>query len=129
MSCAALLAIGCGYPDGNDFDRLRFDPAFKPALPDGSYDSGGDLCSAADHFALGECADATRAGSLSTPFPTQVQRFAPHLYITFQTGWNKEFGLGTAKHKNPPSPANGMICSGRSVSTGPSTIMPSSSWP
>ena len=41
---ARMLAIGCGYPDGNDFDRLRFDPAFKLAcgrLPD----SGGDLCS------------------------------------------------------------------------------------
>jgi hypothetical protein len=25
---ARMLAIGCGYPDGNDFDRLRFDPAF-----------------------------------------------------------------------------------------------------
>ena len=39
-----MLAIGCGYPDGNDFDRLRFDPAFKLAcgrLPD----TGGDLCS------------------------------------------------------------------------------------
>jgi hypothetical protein len=39
-----MLAIGCGYPDGNDFDRLRFDPAFKLAcgrLPD----SGADLCS------------------------------------------------------------------------------------
>jgi hypothetical protein len=38
---ARMLAIGCGYPDGNDFDRLRFDPAFKLAcgrLPD----SGGD---------------------------------------------------------------------------------------
>ena len=23
---ARMLAIGCGYPDGNDFDRLRFDP-------------------------------------------------------------------------------------------------------
>jgi hypothetical protein len=22
---ARMLAIGCGYPDGNDFDRLRFD--------------------------------------------------------------------------------------------------------
>ena len=36
--------VGCGYPDGNDFDRLRFDPTFKLAcgrLPD----SGGDLCS------------------------------------------------------------------------------------
>src|SRR5436190_20820950 len=34
---ARMLAIGCGYPDGNDFDRLRFDPAFKLAcgrLPD-----------------------------------------------------------------------------------------------
>ena len=29
---ARMLAIGCGYPDGNDFDRLRFDPAFKPDL-------------------------------------------------------------------------------------------------
>jgi hypothetical protein len=24
---ARTVAIGCGYPDGNDFDRLRFDPA------------------------------------------------------------------------------------------------------
>ncbi len=24
-----MLAIACGYPDGNDFDRLRFDPAFN----------------------------------------------------------------------------------------------------
>jgi hypothetical protein len=24
---ARMLAIGCGYPHGNDFDRLRFDPA------------------------------------------------------------------------------------------------------
>ena len=41
---ARMLAIGCGYPDGNDFDWLRFDPAFKLAcgrLPD----SGADLCS------------------------------------------------------------------------------------
>ena len=41
---ARMLAIGCGYPDGNDFDRLRFDPAFKLAcgrLPD----TGRDLCS------------------------------------------------------------------------------------
>jgi hypothetical protein len=39
-----MLAIGCGYPDGNDFDWLRRDPAFKLAcgrLPD----SGADLCS------------------------------------------------------------------------------------
>src|SRR4051812_41794248 len=28
---ARMLAIGCGYPDGNDFDWLRWDPAFKLA--------------------------------------------------------------------------------------------------
>ena len=41
---ARMLAIGCGYPDGNDFDWLRYDPAFKLAcgrLPD----TGADLCS------------------------------------------------------------------------------------
>jgi hypothetical protein len=41
---ARMLAIGCGYPDGNDFDWLRRDPAFKLAcgrLPD----TGIDLCS------------------------------------------------------------------------------------
>src|SRR6476620_9671451 len=41
---ARMLAIGCGYPDGNDFDWLRCDPAFKLAcgrLPD----SGCNLCS------------------------------------------------------------------------------------
>ena len=39
-----MLAIACGYPDGNDFDFLRSDPAFKLAcgrLPD----TGADLCS------------------------------------------------------------------------------------
>ena len=39
-----MLAIGCGYPDGNDFDWLRCDAAFKLAcgrLPD----TGRDLCS------------------------------------------------------------------------------------
>lgn len=39
-----ILAIACGWEDGNDFDHLRFDPAFKLAcgrLPD----SGADLCS------------------------------------------------------------------------------------
>jgi Transposase DDE domain group 1 len=38
------LLIACGYPDGNDCDLLRRDPAFKMAvgrLPD----SGADLCS------------------------------------------------------------------------------------
>jgi hypothetical protein len=41
---ARILAIACGYEDGNDLDRLRFDPGFKLAcgrLPD----SGADLCS------------------------------------------------------------------------------------
>ncbi len=41
---ARILAIACGYPDGNDFGFLRSDPAFKPAcgrLPD----TGADLCS------------------------------------------------------------------------------------
>ena len=41
---ARMLAIGCGYPDGNDFDWLRRDAAFKLAcgrLPD----TGRDLCS------------------------------------------------------------------------------------
>ena len=39
-----MLAIACGYPDGNDFDCLRSDPAFKLAcgrLPD----TGANLCS------------------------------------------------------------------------------------
>jgi hypothetical protein len=39
-----MLAIACGYADGNDFDWLRSDPAFKLAcgrLPD----TGNDLCS------------------------------------------------------------------------------------
>ena len=41
---ARILAIACGYEDGNDLDQLRFDPGFKLAcgrLPE----SGGDLCS------------------------------------------------------------------------------------
>jgi hypothetical protein len=39
-----IFAIACGYPDGNDLDDLRKDPAFKMAcgrLPE----SGGDLAS------------------------------------------------------------------------------------
>ena len=43
---ARMLAIACGYPDGNDFHFLRSDPAFKLAcgrLPD----TGADLCSQA----------------------------------------------------------------------------------
>ena len=41
---ARMLAIACGYEDGDDLDILRTDPAFKVAcgrLPD----SGDDLCS------------------------------------------------------------------------------------
>jgi len=41
---ARILAIACGYEDGNDLDALRSDPGFKLAcgrLPD----SGADLCS------------------------------------------------------------------------------------
>ena len=30
---ARMLAIGCGYPDGNDFDWLRYDAAFKLTSP------------------------------------------------------------------------------------------------
>src|SRR5215468_1407982 len=41
---ARMLAIGCGYPDGNDFDRLRYDPAFKLACGRAP-DTGADLCS------------------------------------------------------------------------------------
>ena len=39
-----MLAIACGYPDGNDLNFLRSDPAFKLAcgrLPD----TGANLCS------------------------------------------------------------------------------------
>jgi hypothetical protein len=41
---ARMLAIACGYPDGNDLNWLRSDPAFKLAcgrLPE----TGADLCS------------------------------------------------------------------------------------
>ena len=41
---ARILAIACGYEDGDDLDMLRTDPGFKVAcgrLPD----SGDDLCS------------------------------------------------------------------------------------
>ena len=41
---ARMLAIACGYEDGDDLDHLRTDPGFKLAcgrLPD----SGCDLCS------------------------------------------------------------------------------------
>ena len=38
------LLIACGYPDANDCDALRRDPAFKMAL-DRLPESGRDLCS------------------------------------------------------------------------------------
>lgn len=38
------LLIACGYPDGNDCDALRRDPAFKMAVGRPP-DSGADLCS------------------------------------------------------------------------------------
>jgi hypothetical protein len=41
---ARILAIACGYEDGNDLDRLRTDPAFKIACGRPP-DSGNDLCS------------------------------------------------------------------------------------
>jgi hypothetical protein len=40
---ARMFAIGCGYEDGDDLDRLREDPAFKLACG-GLPDSGHDLC-------------------------------------------------------------------------------------
>ena len=43
---ARMLAIACGYPDGNDFHFLRTDPAFKLACGRLS-DTGADLCSQA----------------------------------------------------------------------------------
>src|SRR5271167_4703244 len=53
---ARMLAIACGYPDGNDFNFLRSDPAFKLAC--GRLPDTGAL--AANHLALGECAHAKR---------------------------------------------------------------------
>ena len=41
---ARMLAIGCGYPDGNDLDWLRSDPAFKLACGRRP-DTGKDLAS------------------------------------------------------------------------------------
>src|SRR5438046_9098161 len=39
---ARMLAIGCGYPDGNAFDWLRRDPAFKLAC--GRLPDSGRIC-------------------------------------------------------------------------------------
>ena len=41
---ARILAIACGYEDGNDLDHLRADPGFKLACGRLA-DSGADLCS------------------------------------------------------------------------------------
>ena len=59
---ARMLAIGCGYPDGNDFDWLRRDAAFKLAcgrLPD----TGRDLCSQPTISRWENAADALRRSS------------------------------------------------------------------
>src|SRR5215208_3349816 len=53
------LLIAAGYPDGNDCDALKSDPAFKMAvgrLPE----SGADLCS---HFGLAGLRDWAEAVS------------------------------------------------------------------
>jgi hypothetical protein len=41
---ARILAIACGYEDGDDLDFLRTDPALKMACGRLA-DSGDDLCS------------------------------------------------------------------------------------
>ena len=46
-----MLAIACGYPDGNDLTFLRSDPAFKLAC---------GFVLTVNGFALGECAHAER---------------------------------------------------------------------
>ena len=56
------LLIAAGYPDANDCDALRADPAFKLAvgrLPE----SGGRSVLAADHVPAGEPARARRRSS------------------------------------------------------------------
>ena len=42
---ARIFAIACGYPDGDDLDDLRKDPAFKLACGRRLAESGGDLAS------------------------------------------------------------------------------------
>jgi hypothetical protein len=52
-----MLAIGCDYPDGNDFDWLRCD---RPGVQAGvRTPSWHRPVLAADHLALGECADTS----------------------------------------------------------------------
>ena len=41
---ARIFAIACGYPDGNDLNWLRFDPAFKLACGPAA-ETDADLCS------------------------------------------------------------------------------------
>jgi hypothetical protein len=50
-SDAGLLLIAAGYPDANDCDALRADPAFKMALGRAP-ESGADLCSQPTMFRL-----------------------------------------------------------------------------
>jgi hypothetical protein len=61
---ARMLAIASGHPDGNDFDWLRSDPAFKSCPCEGEDGMraaaryGQRSVFAADHLALGKRADA-----------------------------------------------------------------------
>jgi hypothetical protein len=90
---ARILAIACGYEDGNDLDRLRTDPGFKLAcgrLPD----SGIDLCSqptisrcenaptrhevAAMSYALIDIYCASHARLLRKPCPSAARGDARH---------------------------------------------------
>jgi hypothetical protein len=60
---ARILAIGCGYPDGNDFDwlgRAPPRPRFQAGVRPPARQRPGSVL-AADHLALGECADVARA--------------------------------------------------------------------
>ena len=78
---ARIFAIACGYPDADDLDDLRKDPAFKLAcgrLPE----SGDDLASATtNNVTLGECsrpahsdpADTRLGGSVVQELPTCAQ--------------------------------------------------------
>ena len=49
---ARMLAIGCGYPDGNDFDRLRFDPAHLMTLADEFAYAVSNPCDLAARFGI-----------------------------------------------------------------------------
>ena len=63
---ARMLAIACGYPDGNDFHFLRSDPAFKLAcgrLPD----TGADLCIYRDEQKSVKYVSASRVNACAQP--------------------------------------------------------------